>query len=97
MADGNPTDRELNDPAGPGNQDEIMERSVLTDVLLLHPEQLTILELALRMDAGCEDFAKKDAIERAIRELTRDGLLHCDCRRVWPSRAAVRFEQLIGG
>jgi hypothetical protein len=29
-------------------EDEITQRSVLTEVLVLHPAQLTILELALR-------------------------------------------------
>ncbi|HEX9966346.1 MAG TPA: hypothetical protein VGB06_00220 [Solirubrobacterales bacterium] len=74
--------------------DEIMERAILAEILVLHPTQLTILELAARMDAG-DDFARHDAVERAIRELTRDGLLHCDCRRIWPSRAALRFDELL--
>lgn len=81
----------------PAQEDEIIERSILTQVLVLHPAQLTILELALRMDRDCEDFAQKDATERAVRELSRDGLLCCDCRRISPSRAALRFEQLLGG
>jgi hypothetical protein len=97
MADENPTGRDTSEPIFPAQQDEIIERSVLTQVLVLHPGQLTILELALRMDGGCESFAGKDAVERAVRELSRDGLLACDCRRVWPTRAALRFEELLGG
>ncbi len=81
----------------PAEEDEIMERSVLTEVLVLHPAELSILELALRMDCDWEDPTRKDAVERAVRELSRDGLLGCDCRRVWPSRAALRFEELLGG
>ncbi len=81
----------------PAQEDEIIERSILTQVLVLHPAQLSILELALRMDRDCEDFAQKDAVERAVRELSRDGLLACDCRRISPSRAALRFEELLGG
>ena len=76
-------------------EDEIMQRSVLTQVLVLHPAQLTILELALRVEVDCQ--AEQDAVERAVRELSRDGLVACDCRRVVPSRAAVRFEELLGG
>jgi hypothetical protein len=76
----------------PAHEDEIMERSVLTQVLVLHPAQLTILELALRVEADSQD-----AVERAVRELSRDGLLSCDCRRLAPSRAAIRFEELVGG
>jgi len=77
------------------HEDETMERSVLTQVLLLHPAQLTILELALRVETEFRD-CEQDAVERAVRELSRDGLLFCDCRRISPSRAAVRFDELMG-
>jgi hypothetical protein len=90
-------DHSQRDELSPERSDEIMEQAVLTEVLILHPTLLTILELATRMDADGEDFARKDAVERAIRELTRDGLLRCDCRRIWPSRAALRFDELLGG
>jgi hypothetical protein len=80
----------------PAREDEIVERSILTEVLVLHPAQLTILELALRVETdqqGCD----RDAVERAVRELARDGLITCDCRHLAPSRAAVRFDELLGG
>ncbi len=77
-------------------EDEIMQRSVLTQVLVLHPAQLTILELSLRVESDLRD-CEQDAVERAVRELSRDGLVLCDCRRISPSRAAVRFEELLGG
>jgi hypothetical protein len=80
----------------PAQEDEIMERSVLTQVLLLHPAQLTILELSLRVESDLRE-RDQDAVERAVRELARDGLLTCDCRRLAPSRAAVRFDELLGG
>ena len=80
----------------PSHEDEIMERSVLTQVLLLHPAQLTILELSLRVESDLRD-RDQDAVERAVRELARDGLITCDCRRLAPSRAAVRFDELLGG
>ncbi len=81
----------------PAQEDEIIERALLTQALVLHPTQLSILELALRLERDCQDFAEQDAVERAVRELSRDGLLSCDCRRIAPSRAALRFEELIGG
>jgi hypothetical protein len=77
------------------HEDEIMQRSVLTQVLVLHPVQLTILELALRVESDLRD-CEQDAVERAVRELSRDGLIFCDCRRITPSRAAVRFDELLG-
>lgn len=95
MAGDNPTARESS-AASSSKQDEVIERAILTEVLVLHPDRLTILELALRLD-GDDDFAKKDAVERAVRELSRDGLLACDCRRIWPTRAALRFDELVGG
>jgi hypothetical protein len=77
-------------------EDEIMQRSVLTQVLVLHPTQMTILELALRVESELRD-CEQDAVERAVRELSRDGLILCDCRRISPSRSAVRFDELLGG
>lgn len=97
MASDNPTDRGTAGAISPTKQDEIAERAVLTQILVLHPDRLTILELALRMEGDGEGFARKDAIERAVRELSRDGLLACDCRRIWPTRAALRFDELLGG
>src|SRR3954453_603978 len=58
----------------PAHEDEIVERSVLTEVLFLHPAQLTILELALRVEAD-QRSCEQDAVERAVRELARDGLI----------------------
>jgi hypothetical protein len=80
----------------PAHEDEIMQRSVLTQALFLHPAQLTILELALRVEGDLRN-RDQDAVERAVRELSRDGLITCDCRRLAPSRAAVRFDELLGG
>jgi hypothetical protein len=80
----------------PAQEDEIMQRSILTEVLILHPARLTILEIALRVETQREE-ADQDAIERAVRELSRDGLVTCDCRHIAPSRPAVRFDELLGG
>jgi hypothetical protein len=79
----------------PAQEDEIMERSILTQILVLHPVQLTILELALRVESDRE--AGQDAVERAVRELSRDGLITCGLSAIAPSRAALRFEELLGG
>lgn len=97
MANNNPTARGAADALSPAKQDEITERAVLTQILVLHPDRLTILELALRMEGDGKSLAKEDSVERAVRELSRDGLLTCDCRRIWPTRAALRFEELLGG
>ena len=58
-------------------EDAIAERAVLTQVLLLHPDHLTIPELVRETAAGSEDFAEGDAMERAVCDLISAGLLHC--------------------
>ncbi|HEY6550649.1 MAG TPA: hypothetical protein VIY71_05555, partial [Solirubrobacterales bacterium] len=66
-------------------EDEIMQRSVLTQVLVLHPAQLTILELALRVESDLRD-CEQETVERAVRELSRDGLVLCDCQPYLPQQ-----------
>ncbi len=96
MSCSQPTDRGSGAPVSTSREDEIAERLLLTQVLVLHPAQLTILELALRVEADRQD-AGQDAVERAVRELSCDGLLVCDRQRIAPSRAALRFNELLGG
>lgn len=97
MSCSQPTDCGSSDPVPPARENEIIERAALIQALVLYPAQLSILELALRLERDWQDFAQKDAVERAVRELTRDGLLTCDCRRIVPSRPALRFDELLGG
>ena len=42
-----------------------------------------------------EDFAKGDAVERAVRDLTGVGLLRCPSGLAVPSPAALRFLKVI--
>jgi hypothetical protein len=69
---------------------------LLTQVLALTPERLTLAELA-RLLGGGEDFAALDAATRASEELAGDGLLIREGATIAPSRAALRFDQLLGG
>lgn len=46
----------------PANEDRDTEGAVVAHLLYLHPAQLTVEEI----------------VERAIRDLTRAGLLHCN-------------------
>jgi hypothetical protein len=83
------------DLIGTGEEDAATESAVLQQVLALHPIALTMVELrrALAPDEG--GFAAVDAIERAVRDLVAAGLLHRNDSFVVPSRAALRFEQLL--
>ncbi len=77
--------------------DAATESAVLQQVLDLHPTVITIEELAREFDAGDPSSPERDAVERAIRDLVGAGLLHHSDSFVLPTRAALRFEQLLGG
>ena len=64
--------------------------------MLLHPTQVTLEELIREVAADPDAFAERDAIERAVRDLARAGLLHRSGELVLPSRAALRFSELLG-
>ena len=75
-------------------QDAQVQRGLLAVVLAEHPIQLTILELIREMSNDFEDFAERDAIECAVRNLVGVGLLHRRDGFVLPTRAALHFDQL---
>lgn len=86
----------MDDIAGTAGDDAAVEAMVLRQVLLLHPVQLTLEELAREVLEDPDDFDQRDAIERAVRDLSRAGLLHAGGEFVVPSRAALRFAELLG-
>jgi hypothetical protein len=75
-------------------EDEDVESVVLRQLLDLHPTRLTLAELRREL---CSDdsFAERDAVERAVRELAAVGLLHQGTEFVVPTRAALRFSELL--
>lgn len=76
-------------------EDEGIESAVLSQLLDLHPAQLTPEELLREMSGGRRVFAERDAVERAVRELAAAGLLHKGEDFVTPTRAALRFSELL--
>lgn len=68
---------------------------VLIHVLSRHPTLLTIPDLVREITGGSEDFAEGDALERAVRDLTGVGLLHCPNGLALPSPAALRFLKIL--
>jgi len=94
MADQNPTDRALPDSASPAEADRKIEATVLAFLLDEHPNQLTVPEVSWALNAGAEEFAAGDAVERAVRELVGAGLLHHDGGYVMPTRAALYCHRL---
>jgi hypothetical protein len=77
-------------------QDLRDQEVVLTHVLVAHPSHLIVPELVREITAGASDFVEDDRIERAVRDLTGLGLLHCPGGVVMPTRAAIRFNELLG-
>ncbi len=86
--------REIRSPA---EEDAATESAVLQQVLALHPALASREELLRELGGVEADFAQRDAIERAVRDLVAVGLLHSDGYLVGPTQAALRFDQLVGG
>jgi hypothetical protein len=76
-------------------EDEEVESAVLQQLLDLHPTQLTLSELARELGARCGEFGAHDAVERAVRDLAGVGLLHRGEEFIVPTRAALRFSELL--
>jgi hypothetical protein len=86
---------EIDDSLAPADDDAATESAVLQRLLDLHPVQVTAAELVREVGGESPGFSERDAIERAVRELTGAGLLHSHNAFVLPSRAALRFNELL--
>jgi hypothetical protein len=85
-----------NDIRKTSEEDRANESAVLQHVLALHPTAITLDELVRELGPGQDSFAQRDAVERAVRDLAGSGLLHRSESFVLPTRAALRFDQLLG-
>ncbi|HEX6456842.1 MAG TPA: hypothetical protein VF009_10040 [Solirubrobacterales bacterium] len=87
--------RQLSESGTTWAEDESVESAVLRQLLDLHPTQLTLEELLREVSGGRGGFAESDAVKRAVRELAAVGLLHQGKEFVIPTRAALRFSELL--
>ena len=87
----------MDDTRRPAEADTATEATVLRRLLALHPAQVTFHELLREIADEPADFAQRDAVERAVRDLAATGLLHRNDDFLLPSRAALRFDELLGG
>ncbi len=71
------------------------ESTVMRQVIEVHPVLLTLAELVREIAGDGAGFAERDAIERAVRDLGRFGLLHQQGELVLPTRAALHFSELL--
>jgi predicted transcriptional regulator len=88
---------DMRDIETPAEQDAVVEAAVMRQLLALHPVQVVFDELLREIVEDPDDFAQRDAIERAVRDLAAAGLVHRNDDFVLPSRAALRFDELLGG
>jgi hypothetical protein len=80
----------------PTEAEDIRDQGVvLIHVLTRHPTLLMVPDLVREITAGSEEFAESDNMERAIRDLTGYGLLHCPDGMVVPTPAALRFLKIF--
>jgi len=70
------------------------ERAVFVHLVETFPQTLRLSDL-IRELGGAEDFAKRDGIERAVRELAKGGLLFRCEGAVLPTRTAMRAYELL--
>ena len=68
---------------------------VLIHVLTLYPAHLRLVELVREVTAGSTEFADSDRFERAARELVGVGLLFANGDLLLPTRAALRFNEIV--
>jgi DNA-binding IclR family transcriptional regulator len=66
-----------------------MESALLQHVLALHPAIATLEELTRELGEP------RDDVDRAVRDLVGSGLLNQSDSTVLPSRAALRFDELM--
>lgn len=83
----------MHDQVTPAGEDARAQAAVLTLVLSEHPTPLTLSDIE-REIAPDGDFASRDAVARAVRDLSAVGLLHRHGDLVLPTRAALHMDAL---
>ena len=71
-----------------------VQQAALAILLDAHPAQLSVDELVRELTDRPDEFGPRDAIDDAVRDLVGAGLLHRHGTFLFPTRAAVRFDEL---
>lgn len=79
----------------PAEEDATYQRAVLGLVLNIHPLQITGAELVREIAADPGDFADRDSIQRAARDLIAKGVLHKHGEFLLPTRATICLIDLV--
>jgi hypothetical protein len=78
----------------PGREDDLAQQSVLAILLDAHPAQRSTEEVVRELTDRPDEFAERDRIDNAIRDLVGAGLVHRHGSFLFATRAAVRFDEL---
>jgi hypothetical protein len=95
MADQDSMDRGASSPRSNAAQELHDQGVVLIHVLSIYPTHLRLLELVRELTDDSGDFSEGDRIERAVRDLIGVGLFFRCEGLVLPTRAALRFHQIL--
>jgi hypothetical protein len=75
--------------SAPFEEDDVYEQAVLKHVLISQPTVLRLCDLTREVRPELGDSDPVDAVERAVRELVKVGLLHRQGKCILPTPAAV--------
>jgi len=92
--DSEPQDSGVRKEATNDEQDKAIEFAALALILSRHPAQLTLAELIREVADDPSQFPQVDAVERAVGDLGRVGLLNRNGEFVIPSQAALRMDSM---
>jgi hypothetical protein len=79
----------------PEEHDTMIQRAVLLHALTNDPAVLSEDEVILAIADDAEDFAERDAVLRALRDLNGFGLVHYRHGFAQATRAAIRADELL--
>lgn len=95
MANQNPTGDGADAGASTAALDLHDQGVVLIHILTLHPVHLRLAEVIREVTAGSADFADADRFQRASSDLVAVGLLMETAELMLPTRAALRFNEIL--
>jgi predicted transcriptional regulator len=81
----------------PLQQDRNVESAVLAIVIERHPGRVTVAEVVEEMMSVASTPGRAEAVERAVEELARVGLVQRSEALIEPTRAALRMVELETG
>jgi hypothetical protein len=87
----------VNSADSPAYDPEIVSRTILEEVIRLHPERLTVAELSLRIVGDPGDEREAETAAEAIHDLRAFGLIRYrdDDKLVEPTQAVLRYVALM--